>query len=463
MHRFIHALAACLLLCASPVWAATINVASTDAAYAAVKVAQPGDVVQIAAGSYGALSLYSLKPAGVVTVQPVPGAKVTVTGISADAAANLTIRGFDVGMALAQQYGATAQSGASNITFDGLSVHQADNTTLAGSGFFVRDSDSITIKNADIHHVGAGVGILQSTNVLVSGNRLHDVATDGILVACNQQVQVVGNSFINFHPGVGDHPDAIQGFCTVAGAIQSDITIKDNDIRRGPTGQVIQGIFLEATKNATITGNALSGTMFNAISLSTSGPADVGFNFAQGWTDDCAGQPCSTRMITRGQSVNVTVHDNAFQGIGQVLDGGLPNPGYVELRNTVIPAAPPGDYSAMNAWIAAKGGSVPPPVVTPPAVDPRDATIATLTAQVASLTAAANDNAAKLLAAQTAAATAQSAAQAASTQLAATQAQLAALQASTASVSNLQKQLATAQAQVTTLQGKIAKAQADLK
>src|SRR5689334_19650434 len=67
-----------LALCA-PAQAATRSVSSTAELQTAVQQAATGDVVEVAAGSYGSVTLSAAR-AGYVTVRPAQGAMVTFSG-----------------------------------------------------------------------------------------------------------------------------------------------------------------------------------------------------------------------------------------------------------------------------------------------------------------------------------------------------------------------------------------------
>jgi parallel beta-helix repeat protein len=116
-------------------------------------------------------------------------------------------------------------------------------------------------------------------------------------------------------------------------------------ITRG-TGDVIQGIFIENTNHIEITGNAMTGTMYNGISLSGVSSGLVSNNFVQGWVDMNSG------IITRGGSSNVTMLNDVSQGgiANYQVDG--PNPGYTESGTTSVAAAAIGDLSGLNAWLS---------------------------------------------------------------------------------------------------------------
>lgn len=453
MTRLLNALVACLLLAAMPAWAATSTVASADALWTAAhaKTVQPGDTITVTAAS-GPLDLSNIAvTAPGLTIQAAPG--VVVDRITVGNSQGLTVRGFEV--AGTPSWMADVQAGTcSRIVFDRMKVHSADGT-ISGSGFQFRNCTDSAVTNSSFDHVGQGGALIDSDRIVVQGNSFSNIESDGLDVANTSHARVIGNRFTDFFPVAGDHPDGIQFFAV--GKAPADYPtgslVEDNIILRGKglgaDGKPFpeQGIFVESQDHLTIHRNAISCSLYNAISLSGVNTALIDNNYVSGCAD------FGGNIITRGGSDHVTVSNNAapglpvtYAGVGEgpvtnYVDGG----GNRAVPWVPVPAAGQSpDTAALDAWIAANIGAVTPapvptpiPVPTPsPAPDPRDAQIAAFTAQVAnlnatvaSLTQAANDNAAKLAAAQTAASAAQSAAQAAATQLAAVNAQLTAAKA----------------------------------
>ncbi len=420
--RFLGAAFAVIACLHGSAFGATVTVSTGDALYAALKAAAPGDVVQLADGSYPVLNLYSndqyplfVKAAPGVTVSPAPGAHPVIGGLSLTGAQGLTFRGLDVQMTPTQQYGVfVGQSGL--IVLDGLIVHQADGS-LQGVGVFARESRDVTVSNSELHHLGVGVSALDTARPCISASRFHDIESDGIDFAGDPEACAIGNRFTDFHPLAGDHPDAIQFWPTAANPLASGAVVKDNVIERGnslgwalqPDGSTLhvpmgpQGVFVEGQANITITGNGLLGTMYNGIGLSTVQTALVADNFVQGFTD------MATRIITRGQSSDVTLRNNSSQAIVTVDSEG-PFPNYAVSGTIILQPAAVGDTSAMDAWLAAKGVTLPAPAPNA-TVDPTialNAQISSLTAnvvlltnQISAMNVTAAANAAMLAAAQT--------------------------------------------------------------
>jgi parallel beta-helix repeat protein len=228
------------------------------------------------------------------------------------------------------------------VAFSNLTVVGASGT-MNGVGAFVRSSDHVTVANSEFGWLGSGIAHLDDTNLTISGNTIHDINVDGVVGAGSSNVVVSGNSFTSFHPGEGDHPDAIQFFAD--GTLQSsNVLIADNVITRG-SGDPIQGVFIENTNHIEITGNAMSGTMYNGISVSASSYGLISNNYVQGWTDMSSG------IIVRGGSANVSLVNDTSQGIANYAVDGV-NPNYTETGSTLISAAAVNSLTAMTSWLS---------------------------------------------------------------------------------------------------------------
>jgi parallel beta-helix repeat protein len=216
---------------------------------------------------------------------------------------------------------------------------------VGGSGIFVRDSSNVTVTGSDFSAIGSGIAHLNDVGLTFTNNNFHNLQTDGIYGGGSSKVLVSGNHFQDFFPQLGAHPDAIQFWGGTNGTQGSDVTITDNVIVRG-SGDVIQGIFIESTNHVIISGNAMAGTMYNGISLSTSNDVLVADNFVQGFDD------MGSRIITRGTSGNVVVENNTAQQVVTYNDGGQVNPNYVELNNTTIGSTAVNNLTQMNTWLS---------------------------------------------------------------------------------------------------------------
>ena len=344
----------------------TVTVSSSDGLSAALRGAHAGDTILLAAGSYGPISIRGFHFDGTVTIQSADSAHPAVLdGVTFSNSSGLALADVDITVNGPWAKGVSVTSSA-NISMSGLTVHGVSGVD-EGVGVSVRNSQGVTVSESGFTKIGSGIGHADSDSLTFSHNTFHDIRTDGIFGGGSSHVLVDANSFTDFHPMPGDHPDAIQFFGGATGAHGSEVMVSNNIITRG-TGEVIQGIFVEATGHITIVGNAMTGTAYNGISLSTTDGALVQDNFVQGFAD------MGSRIITRGESSNVTVVDNTSESVVTYNDGGRPLPNYVASDNTIIAGAAINDLSRINAWLATHVSSTPlaplievtGPVVTAP-------------------------------------------------------------------------------------------------
>ena len=125
------------------------------------------------------------------------------------------------------------------------------NNTRGSFGIIIENSQEIEVSNVTVTQAQAGIWIRTSQDVLVSGNHVTDLISDGIMLTSSQRVKVYNNTCSNFHPlpktfdeqgnqiEDGDHPDCIQGWSVPDYAPMSDLEVVGN---RGDGD--FQGVFL---------------------------------------------------------------------------------------------------------------------------------------------------------------------------------------------------------------------------
>jgi hypothetical protein len=208
----------------------------------------------------------------------------------------------------------------------------------------LRYDRDVTVEDCDIHDVSFGIAFLQSDHLKILRNNFTDLQVDSIRGSASY-TEVIGNHAQSFHPQPGDHPDFIQFWAPGPGGRDKGNVIKDNVYQRG-NGDVAQGIFIEDNDDIEISGNALLGSMYNAIALSRVSRAVVEDNFVQSYDD------MGARIITRGVSSDVTVRNNVTTDIVDYKEDGKPNPGYREEKNKLIRSVKIGETKDLQAWLA---------------------------------------------------------------------------------------------------------------
>ena len=246
-----------------------ISADGADSLRTALSTAKAGTTIELAPGHYGELriSVPHGDPWGNFA------GEVTIRSANPDNPAS---------------FGNVYLNGVKNLTFDGIAVDYSTPAGLTGNNiqndiaFLVRDSADLTIRNSvftgdRLHEPGSaysdlpvavGIGIRssqgvvvenneflewkragtftnESSDIVVRGNDVHTIRSDGFDFSSVKNVLIEGNDFHDFvtKPGVGDHRDMIQ-FHTAGTTVPStNVTIRDNVINSG-TGADTQSIFM---------------------------------------------------------------------------------------------------------------------------------------------------------------------------------------------------------------------------
>lgn len=427
MPRFFNtfsALSGCLVLVALPASAADLHATTADL-WNVAKASAPGDTINLAGGNYGVLNLYNMsKAAPGVIVQPEPGASVVMAGINLNITDGFTFRAgpgsFEVTPDPRTSWAVTFSGAATH--FDGLKIHgDCSNYIDAGNnGVIMRNATGGSITNNEVYCLATGINHQNPLNngdtIVISGNHLHQIRSDGIR-GQSSKVLISHNTGTDFHYAGADHPDWIQFWTTGLSAPLHDITIEFNDWRKGP-GLPAQCIFVGNEnklpfQRVVIHDNICFGTFWHALSISYADSPVIYHNYIQGNTDSI--QVGTTQVMVPWigvfNSTNPKITNNTSTTFRYDSSTGVVESGSVTIKN-----AAPGDISGLTSWLKGLPAVVTPerpPVVVPvvqpvPTVDPREAMIADLRAQLS----------ASQKAAAVAASNAQAAATAASAQIA---------------------------------------------
>lgn len=256
---------------------ADIQINGSAALTAALANAKGGETFVLAAGDYGDLTLYAQNFASNITIKSASsGNPAHFNTVSVLSSSNITLQGLDIGHALSsseQDYSPMARvSDASNIVFNGVTVHGSlDNDPgNDGRGIQVANSSGITVTNSEFTQLSTGIVFNGSSNITVKNNNVHGMRSDGMDFASTSQVLIDGNSFRDFSPAEGDHPDAIQFWNKTGSSSVRDVTIINNVVLAG-TSSGSQGIFMSdnggyAYKNVLIQNNLIfTGGQWNGI------------------------------------------------------------------------------------------------------------------------------------------------------------------------------------------------------
>jgi parallel beta-helix repeat protein len=317
----------------------------TPATIAAVaRTAHPGDALLLAPGAWPASGLWgsatSLQfPAPGITLKPAdPNHAPVLAAFTLSNVQNVHAQGLEI--AAGGPGTAVTVIGASHISLAAFSVHGAS----AGLGVMIRASADVTFSGGEIHHFKSGLSLVEPDGVTIVANSIHDLQTDGLLLAGAQHVEIAGNSFRDFAPNAGDHPDAIQSFGTAAHPKNGFLNIHDNSVVR-TAGQPpqFQGIFLANVHDVQISKNVVKGAMFNGIALADAQTATISGNYVQGYPDMNSG------IVVRSADA-VSVTGNQTGSIAIVP----PSTNVTQAGNTIIPQAGPGHAVGLHPTSAAQ-------------------------------------------------------------------------------------------------------------
>ena len=316
----------------------TFNVSTTAAFQSALTQAHAGDSILLASGTYSGISISNVNIAGgSVTIASQSAATPAVlsefhmTGSSGLSFSHLefsTVGGADA------TYGWRVTN-CQNIAFDSLMVQGALGSTPYNnpSGFVFTGCTNLSVTNSSFQYLQVGIVDYNSSGVTFDSNSFKWMGTDGIDDRQVSNLQIDNNTFTDFLPGPGVHPDCIQFWTEGATTTAQNITIEGNAFTRGG-GSAVQGIFVQDDggtlpyNNVTISGNALYGTSYqgiyvlNAQNLAISNNIVAGFSNMESWI--------------YGSEVSGTVSNNHAQ---QYILGG--NTGLTQTNDVTIPAVAP--------------------------------------------------------------------------------------------------------------------------
>jgi hypothetical protein len=335
---------ACTALVSSGLWAeawAQTAPATPKTLAARIAAAHTGETIRLASGDYGSLQVFNRKFAGQgLVIEAQPGAKAVFTDIDIGGSEGVTVKGVEVDIET-EKFGVSV-NGSQRISLAGLKVYAPPGK--APNGMMLRNATDVTVEDSELSLLENGINVVDNDRVQILRNTFHDIQSDAIRGA-SSHVDVIGNHSTNFHPLPGDHPDFIQFWADKAVGPSTGNRVMDNVFQRGD-GAGVQGVFIEDNKDIVISGNALLGTMYNAISLSRVQGALIEDNFIQSYPD------MDVHIVARGVSSDVTVRNNIVPKVVNYAEDGKPNPNFKEQGNRAIKTAKPGDASAMQDWLA---------------------------------------------------------------------------------------------------------------
>jgi Right handed beta helix region len=368
----------------------TVTVTSTAGLLQALGAAHAGDTVLLAAGTYSGVNIQNLNPSGTVTISSAtPGNPATITDMQVNASSNLSFTGLVTNVSQSA-LSPIAVNNSNHISFSDVSFHGSlDGNPLDDMAYGVKISSStnVSVTNSEFQQLSFGIVTDDASSQLTfTGNDFHDIHLEGI--ASNSSfVTITGNYFHDFDPQTGEHPDAVHFWNQTATDAPHNVTVDNNVVMIG-NGNPIQGIYFELPtevpssvplSNITVDNNLLVGTMYNAISITDTGPpASTGIQIENNTIAST-----NANMLDRillGNSTGAVVTNNTAAAF---LFGPGGNPSFTPTNtnanltytnNTTSSIVSDGGQALLHQYLAANPGFVlPAPVTfssTPPPAPP---------------------------------------------------------------------------------------------
>lgn len=270
--------------------------------YKAMSEAKPGDTIQLAGGNYGDCFLKNVPGStttfanGINIVSADIENPAIFTGLNVLGAQDLTFDGivFDYLFASGDEswtspFGFYDTEGLTirNCVFDGdlaQGVSAAEDGFGFGIGAVIRGSRDVVFNNNEMFNFWKGIKVLDSSEVVMSGNDIHSMRMDGINFSEVDGITIENNYIHDFNRTnlSWDHCDFIQSWTANSDRPSSDIVIRSNTLDIGD-GDATQSIFIGNTlvdqgkageemyfRNVKIEDNLIINGHTNGISLGAS-------------------------------------------------------------------------------------------------------------------------------------------------------------------------------------------------
>lgn len=240
-----------------------INVKSATELYETLSTLKGGETILLAAGEYGNLEIKGSTnqryhfdvPITITSASNLPEQQAIFTGLLLNNVEGVNIDGVtfkydaDAGAAINEKPAIIRNSENISIkesTFIGDQASGVDSLTdgyATGVGLHVTDSTSISISSNDFSQFYRGATFWRTDNLLVNGNHLHAMRSDGFNFADVDNVIIEGNHFESFVGSIAssDHRDFLQFWTSSTTSPSTDVIIRGNifDIADGDWTQSI--------------------------------------------------------------------------------------------------------------------------------------------------------------------------------------------------------------------------------
>ena len=276
-----------------------IYVSSAEQLTSALNSAKSGDIITLAGGDYGNISLTgkvfaesltiksadSNNPASFGSLTIKGSENIVVSGVNVDFVPTAATMSFSSAVLIDHSKGITFERGlieggpaVSGVAIDATTVDSTGNVIglPTGRGITIQGSSNVTITQSDISQFLRGIAIGDSEKITISDNEIHHLRKTAIVGGADDLV-IEGNYLHSASPwklgtAGGDHADFIALWTDPnQGAPTTNVTIKDNVLDQGD-GTSVLGMWLQGDAagfaNVVIQGNAILGGDTQGIMMS---------------------------------------------------------------------------------------------------------------------------------------------------------------------------------------------------
>ncbi len=242
--------------------ASGIGTASTlgGALQSRIAAATPGDVLLLEPGDYGKLDIREIRDLTLRSADPAHPAVFAALAVGlvdglvldgilfdytfTDADIDASVKGLNWPFKIQKSSNVTIR----NSVFDGdilTAGRPAEVGFPAASGLVVRFVNGFTLENCEVFGFQRGLGIDNSSKVVIRGNNIHGLRMDGMNLAALSTALIEGNHVHDFNRNLatGDHADMIQFWTAGTKVPSTNITIRGNLLDSG-AGLYTQSIFM---------------------------------------------------------------------------------------------------------------------------------------------------------------------------------------------------------------------------
>ena len=239
--------------CSAALPPADVTVRDAGGLHEALRDARGGEVIALAPGDHGVLTLSDLAPSAPVTLRSAdPSDPARLSGMMLRNVSNLRLEGLVLDYAYESGTRPTGARpfqihGGSDVailgsTFEGDRAtgtgSAADDGYAAGTGLFAWGTRGLEIRGSLFTGWFRGAVLREIDDLALVGNRVTDIRSDGLNLVAVQGALVEGNEIGGFRlsPRSKDHADMIQFWTNKTDRPSADVTIRGNVLHAGGGG-----------------------------------------------------------------------------------------------------------------------------------------------------------------------------------------------------------------------------------